>query len=408
MRPTLDNEFQVKHPMVWKKKKLKDFINKIVGGGTPSRAKVDYWNGNIFWASVKDISSFNPFSTQEKITELGLKNSSSNLIPKGTLITATRMSLGKVVNYEIDVAINQDLKAIFPKDNLDAKFLQFWFEKNVNFIQKLGIGSTVVGISLNDLYGLDFYEVPLTEQKAIAACLNKWDDAITKTNQLIEQKELRRKWLMQQLLTGKRRLKGFSGEWIDKEFGELFNHIKNVNDGGNSHPVMTISSKLGLISQEDKFDRIIAGESLKKYTQLKNGDFAYNKGNSKTYPMGCIYRLEEKQSALVPFVYICFSPTESVDGLFYKYWFSAHGVDRQLNRIITSGARGDGLLNVNSDDFFKIKILYPPKEEQTAIAKILQAADKEIELLKYKRDQLKEQKKGLMQQLLTGKKRLKI
>lgn len=213
---------------------------------------------------------------------------------------------------------------------------------------------------------------------------------------------------MQQLLTGKRRLKGFSGEWIDKEFGELFNHIKNVNDGGNSHPVMTISSKLGLISQEDKFDRIIAGESLKKYTQLKNGDFAYNKGNSKTYPMGCIYRLEEKQSALVPFVYICFSPTESVDGLFYKYWFSAHGVDRQLNRIITSGARGDGLLNVNSDDFFKIKILYPPKEEQTAIAKILQAADKEIELLKYKRDQLKEQKKGLMQQLLTGKKRLKI
>src|SRR5690606_10154408 len=205
---------------------------------------------------------------------------------------------------------------------------------------------------------------------------------------------------------GKMRLKGFSGEWKEKRLGTLFSHVKDTNDGNDGHSIMTISAKLGLISQEDKFDRIIAGESLKKYTQLRNGDFAYNKGNSKTYPMGCIYRLEEKDSALVPFVYICFRPSEKVDGVFFKHWFLAHGLDRQLNKIITSGARGDGLLNVNTEDFFKLKVLYPPKEEQTTIAEILQVADKEIELLKAKAEQLKEQKKGLMQQLLTGKKRL--
>jgi type I restriction enzyme S subunit len=169
---------------------------------------------------------------------------------------------------------------------------------------------------------------------------------------------------------------------------------------------MTISSKLGLISQQDKFDRVIAGDSLKKYTQLKKGDFAYNKGNSKTYPMGCIYRLEEKESALVPFVYICFRPTDKVEGLFYKHWFFAHGLDRQLNKIITSGARGDGLLNVNTEDFFKLKVLFPKLEEQTAIAQVLQTADKEIELLKTKLEQQKLQKKGLMQVLLTGKLRV--
>jgi type I restriction enzyme S subunit len=93
-------------------------------------------------------------------------------------------------------------------------------------------------------------------------------------------------------------------------------------------------------------------------------------------------------------------------GLFYKHWFSAHGLDKQLNKIITSGARGDGLLNVNTDDFFGLKIIFPPKEEQTAIAQVLQAADKEISLLKAKAEKLREQKKGLMQVLLTGKIRL--
>jgi type I restriction enzyme S subunit len=232
------------------------------------------------------------------------------------------------------------------------------------------------------------------------------DEAINANNQLIAQKELRKKWLMQNLLTGKKRLKGFSGEWKEIKLGKLFNEIKSVNDGATTHSIMTISSKRGLISQEDKFARVIAGDSLKKYTQLTKNDFAYNKGNSKTYPMGCIYQLEVNESALVPFVYICFSPTELVDSKFYKQWFLAYGLDRQLKKIITSGARGDGLLNVNKHNFFNLKTIYPPKEEQTAIAQILQAVDKELSLLKAKTEKLKEQKKGMMQVLLTGKKRL--
>ena len=189
---------------------------------------------------------------------------------------------------------------------------------------------------------------------------------------------------------------------------DVFDRIYNINDGDDKHSVMTISAKRGLISQEDKFDRVIAGDSLKKYTLLSKNDFAYNKGNSKTYQMGCIYQLEDIESALVPFVYICFSPTEKVYSAFYKHWFLAHGLDRQLNRIITSGARGDGLLNVNTDEFFKLKIPYPTLEEQTGIAQVLQAASNEVRVLRNKLDKLKEQKKGLMQVLLTGKKRLKI
>lgn len=99
--------------------------------------------------------------------------------------------------------------------------------------------------------------------------------------------------LAQQLLTGKTRLKGFEYAWKEITLGDIFNEIKETNDGGLNHKVMTISSTLGLISQEDKFDRVIAGESLTKYTQLNSGDFSYNKGNSKTFPMGCVFQLTE-------------------------------------------------------------------------------------------------------------------
>jgi len=297
---------------------------------------------------------------------------------------------------------------VLPTDLINKDFLYFFLGFDAEKILSSKQGGTMSHITKGDMEKRKILLPGLNEQRAIATCLCNFDETITKTNQLITQKELRKKWLMQQLLTGKKRLKGFGGEWKEVKIGDVFEEIKETNDGGGSHSIMTISSKLGLISQQDKFDRVIAGDSLKKYTQLKMGDFAYNKGNSKTYPMGCVYQLEEYQSALVPFVYICFKPSEKISSLFYKQWFNAHGLDRQLQRIITSGARGDGLLNVNSDDFFKLKIPLPPKGEQTAIANVLQAADKEIQLLKAKAEKLKEEKKGMMQVLLTGKKRLKI
>ena len=122
--------------------------------------------------------------------------------------------------------------------------------------------------------------------------------------------------------------------------------------------------------------------------------------------MGCIYRLEE-YSAVVPFVYICFRTKDNTCCEFYQHFFINHGLDHQLKKIITSGARGDGLLNVNDKDFMMLKIPYPQVEEQCAIATILDDADKEIEIQKQKLTSMQEQKKGLMQVLLTGKKRIK-
>ncbi len=392
-------------PNGWKKKNLRS-LAKFFSGGTPLTTKQEFYNGDIPFIKSGEIYDD---KTAQFISEEGLNSSSAKMIEKGDLLFALYgANSGEVAISKMSGAINQAILCIKHNVHCDTIFLY-----NYLLIQKERIIRTYLqggqgNLSAEIVKSLSILLPPVPEQKAIAKVLGSMDEAINANNQLIAQKELRKKWLMQNLLTGKKRLKGFIGEWKEVKLGKVFEEIKSVNDGGDSHSVMTISSKLGLISQKDKFDRVIAGESLKKYTQLRRNDFAYNKGNSKTYPMGCIYQLEEQESALVPFVYICFRPTEAVDAQFYKHWFLAYGLDRQLKRIITSGARGDGLLNVNKGDFFKLKTVYPNKDEQTAIAQILQAADKELNLLKAKTELLKEQKKGMMQVLLTGKKRLNL
>ncbi len=159
------------------------------GGGTPSRNVEEYWDNSIPWATVKDLNEgITLTETQEFISELGLKNSASNLITKGTIIIPTRMALGKVVISEIDVAINQDLKAISvnDKEKLDIKYLLRFLESNKENIASMGKGATVKGITLDQLKAIKVPLPPLAEQRRIASILDQADELRQKRQQAIE------------------------------------------------------------------------------------------------------------------------------------------------------------------------------------------------------------------------------
>lgn len=332
-------------PHEWKVKQLA-LLGKIFSGGTPSTDKEEYWGGNIMWCTPSDITSISSKyinNTKDRITAMGLKNSSAILLPINSIIVCTRATIGAAAITQVELSTNQGFKNIKP-EKCNTEWL--------------------------------YYSMILNQPK------------------------------LQRLLTGRTRLPGFTTPWQKRRMKDCFEHITDTSNGCKYLP-MTISARLGLISQKDKFDRVIAGDSLKKYTHIQKGDFAYNKGNSNLYEMGCIYRSKE-QDAVVPFVYICFRPKQNVIGEFYQHFFINHGLDRQLKRIITSGARGDGLLNVDKTDFFELEIVYPHIAEQKAIAEVLTVADKEIATHRKKLDALRLQKHGLMQQLLTGKTRVKI
>ena len=187
----------------WVTKKLGDVVEKMVGGGTPSRSNPAYWGNEIPWATVKDFATFNRRLTQESITRTGLKNSASHLIPARTLITSTRMALGKAVIYDVDIAINQDLKALFLTRDTDLHFVYYWFEANAQLIDDLGSGSTVKGISINQLKGIPFPDISLPEQTAIAAVLSDMDAELAALEERREKTRALKQGMMQELLTGR-------------------------------------------------------------------------------------------------------------------------------------------------------------------------------------------------------------
>jgi type I restriction enzyme S subunit len=190
----------------WEVKQLGDVIEKFVGGGTPSRSNPQYWGSEIPWVTVKDFATFDPRSAQEAITKTGLQNSASHLIPQGILITSTRMALGKAVVYEVGVAINQDLKALFPKPELSTQYLYFWFQYHGQSIDELGSGSTVKGISLPDLKKIEFSLPLIPEQTAIATILSDMDTEIAALETRLAKTRSLKQGMMHNLLTGKVRL----------------------------------------------------------------------------------------------------------------------------------------------------------------------------------------------------------
>ncbi|EHC7287592.1 restriction endonuclease subunit S [Vibrio parahaemolyticus] len=191
----------------WEEVKLETVAGKIFGGGTPSRGVPEYWNGNIPWVTVKDLISTVIHGAKEHITEQGLSNSSANIVPEGTVIIATRMAVGKAVVATCDVAINQDLKAVSPSDSLNSIFLHYWFMWKSTVIEGMGTGSTVKGVQINSIKAMKVLLPNIFEQQKISSVLTATDKEIELLEAKLAHFKQEKKALMQQLLTGKRRVK---------------------------------------------------------------------------------------------------------------------------------------------------------------------------------------------------------
>ena len=155
-------------PSGWVDTKLEEVLLSIVGGGTPSKSNESYYQGHMPWMSVKDMNKNVLKDTQDHISQEAVDNSSTNIIPAGIPIIATRMSLGKIVVADFDSTINQDLKALFHAEGVNRDFLIGWYRSISKMIESLGTGTTVKGIRLEVLKALSFPLPPLAEQKVIA------------------------------------------------------------------------------------------------------------------------------------------------------------------------------------------------------------------------------------------------
>ena len=274
-------------------------------------------------------------------------------------------------------------------------------------IVRLAAGAQHINIGQDSLASVKVPFANDLEQQKIATILSTQDKVIELKGKRLTERQRQKKYLMQQLLTGKRRLPGFSGEWSMQPLSQL-SKVITKKTADEEYEVLSISAGIGFVNQSEKFGKQIAGEQYKNYTVISRGDFSYNKGNSKKYPQGCIYPLESRECAAVPNVFISFTMQKSkCFWKYYKYLFENGWLNKQLYRLINSGVRNDGLLNLSDKEFFNCVVPVPPFNEQTAIAEILSTSDREIDLLQQDIEQEKKKKKALMQLLLTGIVRVK-
>ncbi|MGD0230444.1 MAG: restriction endonuclease subunit S [Syntrophorhabdales bacterium] len=309
--------------------------------------------------------------------------------------------------------LNQHIFRVTPRPGVNKDWLYVALKVITARIERKahGFKSSLLHVRKTEITNQRVLLPALEDQQKIARIMALWSKAIDLAEHVVAEKQDSRKWLMQQLLTGTRRLSGFGAaakqarlpnNWKEDRIDYLFKPVNRKNSKGLTK-VLTASGEHGLVEQKEYFNHSVAGESLDSYLHICRGEFAYNRSSMNGYPYGAIKRLDNHGEGVLSTLYICFELiSDKCFSDYYKHLFERRYLDSQLRKIAQVGARAHGLLNVTLHDFFSMKVPCPPIEEQRRIAGIIDIADRELALLRAQLDALREQKKGLMQKLLTG------
>ena len=393
----------MKHPLPrgWNEVKLKD-IGEILGGGTPSTANKEYWNGDILWVTPTEVTALKTkylYDTERKITELGLKNSSAKMIKPNSLIICTRATIGDCCINKKEISTNQGFKSITPNNNYDVVFLYYLINYNRNLLIANSSGSTFLEISKSNLENLSFYFPPLDEQKRIADILSTFDDLIENLNKLIEKKEIYKKGVMQRVLSGEVRFNGFKDEWEEvyiKDVGTIITgntpSTKDKSFWGGKHVWVTPTdiNKKDIDNSERKLTDIGLSKARKlpKNTLLVTCIASIGKNSI----LRCEGSCNQQINAIIP------NKNFSAEFLYYIF--------ENNKEYLNAKAPASATKIISKTEFEKLSFILPKIEEQNKIAELLTLIDKDIEILKRLLHLRKLQKKGLMQKLLTGEVRI--
>ena len=261
------------------------------------------------------------------------------------------------------ILLGGDLNVVMPSKDINSAFMAISISNgnSQRELAKKAQGKSVVHIHNEEIRNLIVPFPNKVEQDKIV-------DYFTSLDHLITLHQCKRRVLPKLLYN----------DWEQRKLGEVCSRVQG-NDGRMELPTLTISAGNGWMKQEDRFSGNIAGKEQKNYTLLKKGELSYNHGNSKLAKYGTVFSLQTYEEALVPRVYHSFK-VEKGNANFIEYYFATKLPDRELGKLISSGARMDGLLNIGYDDFMGISLLLPRTQEQDCIARYFRKVDMLITL----------------------------
>ncbi|MBC7382960.1 MAG: restriction endonuclease subunit S [Bacteroidia bacterium] len=386
-------------PKEWDVKHFEDVadIDKFcLNGNTPEDYCFEY-------ISLSDVDSEHFEITTSKQVYKTAPSRARRVVSKGDILMSTvRPTLQGFTYIKEDVKnliASTGFAVITPKEDDGEYIYQYLFSQYIakQFYQLL-VGSNYPAINSSDVKKLKVIQPTLRERQKIGSVLSTLGEAITITQQLVVQLKQCNKELMQQLLSGKKRLKVFSKPWNEIHLGEAFNER---NETGFIKLNLLSVGSLGVYPQAQSEKKDISNTDKSKYKRITPGDIGYN-----------TMRMWQGRSALssiegiVSPAYTIATPKEKQHSLFYAYLFKLPVVVNKFFR--NSQGLVEDTLNCKFKDFAIVKVEVPEYDEQVAIAAVLSKAIMEVHLHKQKLATLQQQKKGLMQKLLTGEIRVKV
>jgi type I restriction enzyme S subunit len=382
-------------------------VARLESGHTPARNQPSYWDGYIPWISLHDSAMLDVSEitrTELTVSQEGIANSSARLLPKGTVVFSRTATVGKSTIMGHEMATSQDFANFICGSRLHNRYLMFLFRFMSSEWTRLMAGSTHNTIYMPVFQQLQILLPPLAEQEAIASALSDADTWIESLEQLIAKKRQIKQGAMQELLTGKRRLPGFSGEWETKRLGDvalLRNGYAFKSDTYavlGSFKVVTIANvQDGRMEMAECNSLEILPRDLQVHHQLSVGDLLI----SMTGNVGRVCRVSHPNCLLNQRVGLVVPLSTSVEFLYnllrQRFFLAA------MARKAKGGAQG----NLSKVDILEFEMTIPNSlDEQQSIATVLSDMDTEIESLESKLAKAREIKQGLMQELLTGRIRL--
>ncbi|WP_334677149.1 restriction endonuclease subunit S [Klebsiella pneumoniae] len=400
----------------WRHVKLSD-IAKIKSGSTPLRAEGERYfsTAGTPWVKTLDLNNGEIISTDEKITDTALLETSCSVFPVGTVLVAMYggfNQIGRTGLLTIPAAINQALSGlILDRDKAEPAYILNYLNGNVKLWKKFAASSRKdPNITRDDVCGFPVLLPPLAEQKKIAKILSTWDNAISVTEKLLTNSQQQKKALMQQLLTGKKRLLDengvrFSGEWKRVKLGA----IADMNSGGT--PKSTVEEYYGgnipwvSISDMTSNGKWIA--TTEKYLT----ELGLNSSSARIYPKNSVLYAMYASIGECSIAAVNLTSSQAILGIRPKdclnYEFLYFYLTSLKEKIKLQGQQGTQS-NLNAGMVKEFELDLPSIREQQKIAAVLSVADAEISTLEKKLACLRDEKKALMQQLLTGKRRVKV
>ncbi|EAR54804.1 Restriction modification system DNA specificity domain protein [Photobacterium sp. SKA34] len=368
------------------------------------------------YSSMTHIGPENVVSNTGQITKLkscsalGLISGKYEFDENSIVYSKIRPNLNKVCRPDFKGVCSADMYPIWSEDNLDINYLYHYmlgpYFNRIAIAMSMRTG--MPKINRSDLNSLSIVLPPLPEQRKIAKILSTWDRGIASTEKLIDASKQQKKALMQQLLTGKKRLvdpetgKAFEENWERTHLKSLLIEEKSRNKDNKITRVLSVTNHSGFVLPEDQFSKRVASENISNYKIVKQGQFGYNPSRLNVGSFACLNQFSE--GVLSP-MYVVFSTNDSkLQRDYLSYWMDSH----EAKQRIKNSTQGSVRESVGFDALCNFPFILPALNEQQKIASVLTAADKEIELLEAKLAHLKQEKKALMQQLLTGKRRVKV